>query len=106
METCKEIKFLQAHADAANRHNSSSSRMPEDKKGNSGKGKGGGKGLFLHHLEPSVVATQQQPQSASPTACRRARLANKVTFPMQAKVKAKAKVARGKTGNAAYPSLE
>ena len=32
METCKQIELFQAHADAAKRHNGSSSRRPKDKK--------------------------------------------------------------------------
>ena len=70
METCKQIELFQAHADAAKRHNGSSSRRPKDKKGkgNGGKGKGGGKGLSLHYLQPSAAVAQQQPPLASPTA--------------------------------------
>ena len=71
METCKHLELFEAHADAANRHNGSSSRRPKDKKGKGkgGKGNVGGKGLSLHYLQPSAAATaQQQPPSASPTA--------------------------------------
>ena len=49
METCKQELF-QAHADAANRYNGSSSKKPKHPKGKGGKGKGGGKGLPLHYL--------------------------------------------------------
>ena len=49
METYKQELF-QSHADAANRHNGSSSKKPKYPKGKGGKGKGGGKGLPLHYL--------------------------------------------------------
>ena len=47
----KQIELFQAHVDAANRHNGSSSNKPKNKnKGKGGKGKGGGTGLPLHYL--------------------------------------------------------
>ena len=66
METCKQIELFQAHADAANRHNSSASKKPKNKnKGKGSKGKGGGEDLPLHYLQPPAAAAKWQPLSAS-----------------------------------------
>ena len=53
MESCKLTKLFEAHANAANRWNDSSSKKDKKPQGK-GKGKGGGKGLPLHYhyLQP------------------------------------------------------
>ena len=104
METCGQIELFQPHADAASRHNGSSSERPKDKKSKGGKGKGGGK-VF-------PFATSNLPQQRHSDDLRRhlrrhprrARLTSKVPFSRPAKVKAKAKVARGKASLGFHPN--